>query len=225
MIHPFDEIAPHPEGVDPTTMLQERAYVVRCYRKDAHTITVRGAVRDQKPGGLYLVDDPRPVTVHHMIVDLDVAYPSLEITAARVQMEDHPYASCVRITDHYKKLVGLSIARGYTHKVRELFGGPNGCTHTTALLQALAPAVIQATWSMRLIDNRAAGRAMALATEDDQVRRRIVSANVNTCHVWDEDSDHTANALAGGPPEVPLWLQKRYGELGRDPLEWYRGEG
>lgn len=224
-MHPFDEIAPHPEGVDPASLIQERGYVVRCYRKSPDVIVVRGAVRDQKPPGLYVVDDPSPVTVHHMIVDLEVEYPSLLITAAKVHLEDHPYPSCPSIADHYGKLVGLSIARGYTHKVRELFGGPNGCTHTTALLQALAPAVIQATWSMRVIENRAAGRPMALTNASEEVRRRIVSANVNTCHVWDEHGEHAAKAFAGGPPEVPLWLRKRYGELGRDPLEWYRGEG
>jgi len=37
----------------------------------------------------------------------------------------------------------LSIARGFTHKVRGLFGGPRGCTHTTALSQAMAPEAIQ----------------------------------------------------------------------------------
>ena len=46
-------------------------------------------------------------------------------------------------------LVGLSIARGFTHRVRELFGGPRGCTHTTALLQAMAPIAMQCFWSMR----------------------------------------------------------------------------
>ena len=50
----FDDIVPHPEGVDPQSQLiHERAYVVRAYRKDAGTLWLRGAVRDQKPPGLY----------------------------------------------------------------------------------------------------------------------------------------------------------------------------
>jgi hypothetical protein len=136
----FDDIVPHPEGVDPDTdLIHERAYVVRAYRKDAHTLLLRGAVRDQKPPGLYVPNDPEPLTVHHMIVDLHIEVPSLEIVQAKAVLQTHPHANCTRIEDHYENLVGLSIARGFTHKVRELFGGPRGCTHTTALLQAMAP--------------------------------------------------------------------------------------
>src|SRR4051812_49539139 len=87
--------------------------------------------------------------MHHMQVDLEVAFPSMEIVASTVVFESHPHVLCPSITPHYEKLVGLSIARGFTHKVRELFGGPRGGTHTTALLQAMAPVAIQATWSMR----------------------------------------------------------------------------
>ena len=144
----FDDIAPHPEGVDPSDeLIHERAYVVRAYRKGTDTLVLRGSIRDQKPPGLYVASDPDPLTVHHMIVDLKIAVPSLEIIAAKAVLETHPHASCPKIEDHYGNLVGLSIARGFTHKVRELFGGPRGCTHTTALLQAMAqkPAAVSNT--------------------------------------------------------------------------------
>ena len=67
----FDAIAPHPEGVDPDDeLIHERSYIVRAYRNGDEGIILRGAVRDQKPPGLYIVDDNEPLTVHHMIVDL-----------------------------------------------------------------------------------------------------------------------------------------------------------
>lgn len=154
----FDDIVPHPEGVDPDTdLIHERAYVVRAYRKDAHTLLLRGAVRDQKPPGLYVPNDPEPLTVHHMIVDLHIEVPSLEIVQAKAVLQTHPHANCTRIEDHYENLVGLSIARGFTHKVRELFGGPRGCTHTTALLQAMAPVAVQSMWSFRMMAAADAG--------------------------------------------------------------------
>ena len=71
-------------------------------------------------------------------------------SSANAALETHPHAACPRIEDHYQHLIGLSIARGFTHKVRELFGGPRGCTHTTALLQAMAPVAIQSMWSFRV---------------------------------------------------------------------------
>ena len=88
----FDAITPHPDGVDPAEeLIHERAYVVRAYREGPDTLMLRGAVRDQKPPGLYIADDPEPLTIHHMIVDLEIGVPSLEITAAKVVLEVHPH--------------------------------------------------------------------------------------------------------------------------------------
>ena len=217
----FDDIVPHPAGVDPEAdLVHERAYVVRAYRKDDQTLILRGAIRDQKPAGLYIPDDTEPLTVHHMIVDLHVAVPSLEIIHAEVALETHPPAACPRIEDHYKNLVGLSIARGYTHKVRELFGGPRGCTHTTALLQAMGPVAIQSMWSFRVLSARAAGGAGGPDFTTPEARMRAMAMNVNTCHIWAEDGEQVASIMAGEPMEVPVWIERRYAELGRDPSTW-----
>ncbi len=214
----FDPIAPHPDGVDTADLIHERAYVVRAYRKGLDTLVLRGAVRDQKPAGAYVAGDTEPLTVHHMVVDLTVSIPSLEIVAANTSLEVHPHSSCPRIEEHYGGLVGLSIARGFTHKVRELFGGPRGCTHTTALLQAMAPVAIQSMWSFRMAQAQASGGNSPFASQD--ARDAAVAANVNTCHVWAEDSEHVAGIRDGQPMEVPLWITKRFAELGRDPNTW-----
>jgi Protein of unknown function (DUF2889) len=208
----FDSITPHPEGIDPQTdLVHERAYVVRAYRKSDSELWLRGAIRDQKPPGLYIVDDPEPLTVHHMILDLHIAVPSLEVVWANVVMEAHPHTNCPQIEDHYQKLIGLSIARGFTHKVRELFGGPRGCTHTTALLQAMAPVAVQSMWSYRM-----ASKAEPTA----EARARAMEMNLNTCHIWSEDGEQIASVRRGEPMDVPVWITKRYAELGRDPHEW-----
>lgn len=213
----FDDITPHPDGIDPQNdLIHERAYVVRAYRKDDATLWLRGAVRDQKPPGLYVPDDPAPLTVHHMILDLHIAVPSLEITWANVVMETHPHSSCPQIEVHYEKLIGLSIARGFTHKVRELFGGPRGCTHTTALLQAMAPVAVQSMWSFRMVSKE---------SPSPEVRARAMATNINTCHIWAEEGDQVASILRGEPMEAPVWIKKRFAELGRDPVDWLPGSG
>ena len=216
----FDDIAPHPDGVDPESqIIHERAYVVRAYRKDADTLLLRGAVRDQKPPGLYVPNDPEPLTVHHMIVDLTIAVPSLEIIGANAALETHPHEACPRIEDHYQHLVGLSIARGFTHKVRELFGGPRGCTHTTALLQAMAPVAIQSMWSFRVAAARDSGnRGEEFSTPE--ARQRALAMNMNTCHIWAEDGDQVRSIINGEPMEVPVWIVKRFTQLGLDPASW-----
>jgi hypothetical protein len=216
----FDEIAPHPDGVDPADQLiHERAYVVRAYRKGTDTLVLRGSVRDQKPPGLYVPHDPDPLTVHHMIVDLHIAVPSLEITQAKAVLETHPHAACPRIEDHYGNLVGLSIARGFTHKVRELFGGPRGCTPTTALLQAMAPVAVQSMWSFRVAAAREDGDS-AGAFGSPEARQRGLAMNLNTCHIWAEDGEQVRAIHNNEPMEIPVWIVKRFEKLGLDPTEW-----
>jgi hypothetical protein len=178
-------------------------------------------VRDRKPAGLYVRDDDRPLVVHHMVVDLVIGYPSLEILEAVARLETHPHDECPRIEDHYGALVGLSIARGFTHKVRELFGGPRGCTHTTALLQAMGPIAVQATWSMRAVSARSGGEPVAAPRRvTPEERRESMRLNLDTCHVWASDGELVAGLEAGADMPPPVWAEQRLRELGRDPSDW-----
>ncbi len=180
---------------------------MRAFRVAPDRVLIRGAVRDQKPAGLYFTDDPNPLTIHHMMIDIEVEYPSFEIVAASTVLDVHPHGACQNIVGHYDKLVGLSIARGFTHKVRELFGGPRGCTHTTMLIQAMAPVAMQCIWSLRAADfgtdaadetgTPVGGTAPAgpAPAEQDQMWR----VNLNSCHVWAEDSDVGARTSRPAP--------------------------
>jgi len=236
----FDEITPHPDeyldalehddagaGGAPLDLIHERAYVVRAYRRGVDTLVLRGAIRDQKPPGLYVPEDPEPLTVHHMVVELHVAVPSLEITDARVVFETHPHRICPSIAENYRGLIGLSIARGFINKVRELYGGPRGCTHTTALLQAMAPVAIQSMWSFRIAQARDEGGEAGpgggpMATEEG--RERALAMNLGSCHVWAEGGEQVRSIRAGEPMEVPVWIEDRFRKLGLDPHAW-RGDG
>ncbi len=215
---------PTDSGGDALEALHDREYRVRAFRKRDDLILIRGAVRDQKPPGSYIEIDPDPLTIHHMQIDLEVAFPSMEIVAAGVAIETHPHDECPRITDHYDKLVGLSIARGFTHRVRELFGGPRGCTHTTALLQAMGPVAIQCTWSMRSsLARRDVDGAVDLTTATPEQRRMMWQSNLNTCHIWAEDGDQVAHLEAGGAMEPPVWAVERMVQLGVKPDDWATG--
>jgi len=210
---------------EPLESLHDREYRVRAYRKTDDLMLIRGAVRDQKPPGLYLADDPEPLTIHHMQVDIEVSLPSMEIVTAAVGLEIHPNAECPRIEQHYDKLVGLSIARGFTHKVRELFGGPRGCTHTTALLQAMAPVAIQCIWSMRAAAARRNESGQGLADLSPEQREGMWQMNLNTCHVWAEDSEVVANLRSGGESDAPVFVTERLVKLGLKPDDWHRTMG
>lgn len=220
-------LTPDPVGDDgaPLEVLHDREYRVRAFRKRDDLVLIRGAIRDQKPPGLYIDIDPDPVTVHHMQLDIEVAYPSMEIVAANVVFETHPNAECPQIIDHYDGLVGLSVTRGFTHKVRELFGGPRACTHTTALLQAMAPVAIQCVWSMQAAIKRRNAENGVEYTEPVVSMADAWKMNLNTCHVWAEDSSVVASLLAGEPMPAPVFAEERLVSLGLKPDEWRKRIG
>jgi hypothetical protein len=204
-------------------LLHTRSYDVSSYRESDTRLRIRGRVHDVKPAGLYLPEDPDPMSIHQMVVDVVVEFPSLIIVDAQVVMETHPHPHCVEIVDHYKNLIGLSITRGFTHKVRELFGGPRGCTHTTALLQAMAPVAIQSMWSMMAsAEGETAVEVGSRSTPDIRERMQF---NRNTCHVWSEDGPMFSLLDQGEDPPPPLWVQERMEKLGLDPADWHNRRG
>ena len=201
-------------------LLHHRTYDVRSYKQSATELRIRGRVTDVKPPGNFIAGDPDPMTIHDMIVDLVVEMPAMVITGVDVVMATHPHGHCVEIVEHYQKLVGLSIARGYTHRVRELFGGPKGCTHTTALLQAMAPVAFQSMWSMM---RPAEGEAPVEITLE--VQRERMQFNRNTCHVWAEDGPMFTQLERGEMIPPPKWGLERLEKLGLSLDDWYRRGG
>jgi hypothetical protein len=201
---------PPPEALP---ILHDREYRVRAFRLSGDRILIQGAVRDQKPPGLYIRIDPAPLTIHHMQVSIEISFPQLEILDVTVHFEMHPRDECPSIATDYRKLIGLSISRGFTHKVRELLGGPRGCTHTTALLQAMAPVAMQCFWSMRSAGAMLAGQPDPMLAPDrhgDQMWRM----SINTCHVWDEHGDAVTARQAGTVEGFPIFVRRRLAELG-----------
>ncbi|MEM7095057.1 MAG: DUF2889 domain-containing protein [Actinomycetota bacterium] len=207
-----------PESNDELELLHTRTYDTTMYRLADGCVRAVGMVRDVKPAGMYIPEDPEPLTIHDMEVVLDVDPSTMTITSADVVFSAHPNDTCPSIVDHYGKLVGLSVARGFNRKVRELFGGPRGCTHTTALLQAMGPVVVQSMWSLRTIERRERGLRPFQSDPDNPGGDAI--ANLNTCHVWAEDGEVVADIRAGQQRGVPVWIRRRYEELGWDLDDW-----
>ena len=190
-------------------ILHHRTYDTKIYT-DGTDIIARGAICDRKPPGTLIADDSESIVMHHMVIELRIAAPSLEITAVNLDFEEFPNHECPSIVKAYDGLVGLSIARGFTHKIRELFGGPRGCTHVVALLQALAPAVIQSTWSL----SKVTGSDSGISPAEAQMR------NLNTCHIYAEDGERIQSIRRGERTDPPLPAVRRLIELGRNPDEF-----
>ena len=205
-------LPPPPDGVG--AILHNREYRVQSYHLGPDRILIQGAVRDQKPPGIYIPDDPEPLTIHHMIVTIEVAMPSLEILTASTEFRTFPNDTCPHIVEHYDNLVGLSLRRGFTHQVRERFGGPRGCSHTTALIQAMAPIAMQSVRSHQAVEAMANGHPHPLIDRppDNEGARRLV----NTCHVWQEGGERIRQMETGGEEAQTSVVFRRLQELQRD---------
>jgi hypothetical protein len=204
---------------DQLELMHTRSYDVKGYRRPDGQLSIRGSVCDELPPRLYDIDDDEPLVMHHMVVELIVELPDLVITDVQLDFRSHPHQACPGVIGHYRHLVGLSIARGFTHKVRELFGGPRGCTHTTALLQAMAPVAMQCKLASRIMGSP---RADAKVMAPEELRAARAAGNRNTCHVWAEDGEHLARILDGSDTNVPIPIGVRIRERGGDPDEWRR---
>jgi hypothetical protein len=179
-------------------LLHRRNYDIEARSIDEVSILLRGTIEDVKPGYLLEGDPEESLTVHHMIVELEVGIPELVVLRAKVNFEVYPHVQCPGIAARYEQLEGVSIARGFSARVRELFGGPRGCTHTTALLQAMAPVAVQSLWSMQRLMDKDSG-----THENDSVWKR------NTCHVWAENGELWPKARRGEPTPLPLPILRR----------------
>jgi len=195
--------------------IHTRRYEVRAYHMADDRLMLRGVVVDEKPVGLYIEHDPDPLWMHHMILDLEIHFPTLVIQKANVTFREHPHIGCTNIVDHYKKLEGMSITRGFNAKVKELFAGPRACTHTTALLQAMAPVAVQSMWSMRVASARTRGESLDQMGEGPQT-----ASPINTCHMWEESGELATAVREGREIEIPLSISKRLRTLGLTDDVW-----
>ena len=77
--------------------IHTRRYEVRAFHMAEDRLMLRGVVVDEKPVGLYIEKDPDPLWMHHMILDLEIHFPSLVIQKATATFREHPHLDCVNI--------------------------------------------------------------------------------------------------------------------------------
>jgi hypothetical protein len=89
-----------------------------------------------------------------------------------------PYpGGCEVIAPAYRRLIGLSLIKGFRKNVAELLGGIRGCTHLTEMLAGLPTAAIQ-TFAGEVREDREDGgkpfqldQCHALETTTETVRK------------------------------------------------------
>lgn len=195
-------------GTPKRISIHQRAYTTEAFDVGDGKMQVVGRLIDTKPQGLGLADG-EPLTIHDMEIALTIEAATFKIEAVETTMHVHPYDQCPGILSSYDQLVGESIARGYSRKIKDLFGGPNGCSHVGALLIAMGPVAIQASWSYHELDEPIIDpNEVDLGHIETQLRM-----NTNTCHIWSSDGTQIAMLERGERPERPRWQTQRLNKL------------
>ncbi|HXH03859.1 MAG TPA: DUF2889 domain-containing protein [Candidatus Competibacteraceae bacterium] len=167
----------------PRELLHTRTVICRGYRRADGLWDIEGQMTDVKSygfpnqdrGGWISAGEP----LHGMWLRLTLD-DHLTVVDAEASTDHAPFAVCPRISERYRKLVGLRIAPGWNRKVKELFAGVQGCTHLTELLGPVATTAIQ-TLHSRSREDEAAARSKrpprfldtchALASDGEVVKR------------------------------------------------------
>jgi Protein of unknown function (DUF2889) len=90
-----------------------------------------------------------------------------------------PFSPCGDITPKFAALKGKRIGRGWTKALKDLIGGPHGCTHHWELLGRIATVAYQTTYGANRSKPRKAGE---------------LPYQFNTCHMYAPDSPETLRA-------------------------------
>jgi len=95
--------------------------------------------------------------VHEMWLRITIDR-GLTIRDATASSDAVPYpGGCETAAPAYRKLIGLSLIKGFRKSVAELLGGTRGCTHLTEMLAGLPTAAIQ-TFAGEMPEERGDGR-------------------------------------------------------------------
>ena len=119
-----------------------------------------------------------PNVFHHMQIQLLVKIAELKIVNIHVKIPGAPHDDiCRKMENSLDKIKGLTIAPGFTSKVKKIAGGIKGCVHLTTLLLSMAPAVLQGYWIFG-------------AREEHRSENSILDIEkylVDTCWAWRKD--------------------------------------
>jgi hypothetical protein len=123
-----------------------RAIHIDAFVRDDDLWEIDAHVTDTKPFDLALPSGNLPAgrPLHSLWLRLTFDR-QFVIVGAEADSEAVPYSGhCNTIEPDYKKLIGLSLVKGFRHTLKERMGGAFGCTHLTELAQILPTAALQA---------------------------------------------------------------------------------
>jgi hypothetical protein len=180
---------PLPAPATDRNLLHTRTIVCEGYARADGLLDIDGWLTDVKTydvpnqdrGGI-----PAGEPVHGMGLRMTITAELAIVDMAAVQ-DYTPFSLCPAITPRFRRLIGLTLTKGFRHAVRERLGGVQGCVHLVDLLDPMVTTAYQTLAEPRY-------RAFQESV------RRGEPANVffiNSCHAWDETGELTKREFPG----------------------------
>ena len=165
--------------------IHQRIISISTFEYDEERIIVEGFLKDDRFLDTHSITGetfPRG-TIHHMSIRLLVNCSTFVIEDLDMELLSVPREVCRETMGFLAPVRGMTIARGFTARIKKLVGGNKGCTHVVELLLAMAPTVLQGA---------ATHRAQSGARMNSEQAKMILKYLINTCHAWREDGPFVA---------------------------------
>lgn len=165
-------------------LMHSRDVILRGYVRDDGLIDIEARMTDLKPyswsnddRGQISAGDP----LHDMWMRVTIGA-DMVIRDVEAQMDSTPHTICPQIAPNFKKLIGLSMTKGFMKSALGLMGGVNGCTHLRELLQPIATVAFQTMFSISHQERRN-------APPGTPTERGVPRFLLNSCHAYAEDGE------------------------------------
>ena len=156
-----------------------RRYEFNGYRRKDGLWDIEGHMTDTKTYSFYndhrgevLPQEP----IHDMWIRLTVD-DDFVVHDVEAATDAAPFAACPAITPNFRKIIGLTVGRGWRTRTREHLGGVQGCTHLLEMLDAMATVTFQTLYP---------ARAKKKQPEEAAKRR---SPLINSCYAFRSDGE------------------------------------
>ncbi len=178
-------------------LVHTRQITCRGYRRKDGLWQIEASVADEKGQAVPFNSRPNVPAgerIHHfsLCVVIDDDYQIRDVEAKAMAA---PWPVCTDIAAEYRKLIGLRIGPGFNRAVRDILGGPLGCTHLTDLLGQIGNTYMQSSWPDRVARQRLHGE------DPRQWPDKRTLSFVDGCYAWRKDGPALAAEypqLAGG---------------------------
>ncbi len=194
----FEDIANHTLPLESDNGFTRDIKIDSCALDEEH-FQVRGQLTDTRMD----YEDPcKQIVVHCIVARITVSTQTNLITNAEFGLPKMAFKGmCEKLPNGADLLVGVDITRGFSFKLRELYGGKRSCFHLSSLLQAMVPALMQCrSWNFdfKMMD------AGLPADKVPYAMNAMLKSVKNSCHAWEQHQGGITRDFADGNYEPML---------------------